>query len=198
MSSNENEVSSSLRMKALTEIRLSRKRKRQEINIANLSSIKNRKHDEPRARAANTMRRIIDVDLVISELKNGCRKCKSQPLLLTNAIQDDSLSVNRLGIVCPNCKEINFVLLHSSETEEKMVLGCIHTCQGHSHLEAFMSIVGLPCMNKGKFEQLERRVPNAVERTAGNSCSKWMEKEKSLGSGFPVQKTLKGAYDTSW
>ena len=25
-----------------------------------------------------------------------------------------------------------------------------------------------------------------------------MEKEKSLGSGFPAQKTLKGAYDTSW
>ena len=25
-----------------------------------------------------------------------------------------------------------------------------------------------------------------------------MEKEKSLRSGFPVQKTLKGAYDTSW
>ena len=102
MSSNEKELSSSLRMKALTEIRLSRKRKRQEINIANLSSIKKRKHDEPRAGATNTMRRIIDVDLVISELKNGCRKCKSHSLLLTNAIQDDSLSVNRLGIVCPN------------------------------------------------------------------------------------------------
>ena len=25
-----------------------------------------------------------------------------------------------------------------------------------------------------------------------------MEKEKSLGFGFPVQKTLKGAYDISW
>ena len=79
-----------------------------------------------------------------------------------------------------------------------MVLGCIHTCQGHSHLEAFLSIVGLPRMNQGKFKQLERRVRGAVERTASNSCSKWMEKEKSLTSGFPVQKTPKGAYDTSW
>ena len=37
-----------------------------------------------------------------------------------------------------------------------------------------------------------------MERTASNSCSKWIEKEKSLGSGFPVQKTLKGAYNISW
>ena len=66
MSSNEKEVSSSLRMKALTEIRLSRKRKKQEINIANLSSIIKQKHDEPRAGATNTMRRITDVNLVIS------------------------------------------------------------------------------------------------------------------------------------
>ena len=74
MSSNEREVSSSLRMKALTEIRLFRKRKRQEINIAKLSSIKKRKHEEPRAGATNTMRRITDVNLVIRELKNRCRK----------------------------------------------------------------------------------------------------------------------------
>ena len=94
MPSNEKEVSSSLRMKDLTEIRLSRKRKRQEINIANLSSIKKRKHEEPRAGATNTMRRIIDVNLVIRELKHGCRKCKSHPLLLTNVIQDDSLCVS--------------------------------------------------------------------------------------------------------
>ena len=52
-------------------------------------------------------------------------------------------------------------------------------------------------MNQGKFKQLERRVGGAVERTASNSRSKWMKK-KSLGSGFPVQKTLKGAHDTSW
>ena len=104
-SSNEKEVSSSLRMKALTEICLSQKRKRQEINIANLSSIRKLKHDEPRARATNTMRRIIDVNVVISELKNGFQRCKSHPLLLTNAIQDDSLSVNRLEIVGPNCNE---------------------------------------------------------------------------------------------
>ena len=66
------------------------------------------------------MRRIIDVNLVIS--KNGSRKCKSYPLLLTNAIQDDILSVNRLKIVFPNCNEKNFVLLHSSEVEEKWSL----------------------------------------------------------------------------
>ena len=90
MSSNEKEVSSSLRMKALTEIRLSRKRKRQEINIANLSSIKKRKHDEPRAGATNTMRGIIDVNLVISELKNGCSEnvrvahcCSQMPFKMT-------------------------------------------------------------------------------------------------------------------
>ena len=38
MFSNKKEVSSSLRMKALTEIRLSRKGKRPEINIANLTT----------------------------------------------------------------------------------------------------------------------------------------------------------------
>ena len=182
MSSNEKEVSSFLRMKALTEIRLSRKRNRQEINITKLRFIKKRKREELRAGATNAMRRIIDVNLVIRELKNRCRKCKSHPLLLTNAIQDDSLSVNRLEIVCPNCNEKNSLLLHSSEVEEKMALDVYI----HSHLEAFLSIVGLPCMNQGKFIQLERPVGGAVERTASNSCSKLMEKEESLGSGFPV------------
>ena len=61
--------------------------------------------------------------------------------------------------------------------------------------KAFLLIVGLPCMNQAKFKQLERRVGGAVERTTNNSCSKWMEKEKLLRSGFAVQKTLKG---TSW
>ena len=58
--------------------------------------------------------------------------------------------------MCPNSNEKNYVLLHSSEVEEKMVLGCIHTCQGHSHLEVYLSIFGLPCMNQGKFKQSER------------------------------------------
>ena len=128
MSSNEKKVASSLRMKAVNENRLSQKGKRQEMNIAKLSSIKKQKFEEPRAGATNIIRSITDVDLVIRELKYGYTKYKSHPLLLTDAIRGDSLSVDRLEIVCRNCYEKNYVLLHSSEVEENMVLGCIHTC----------------------------------------------------------------------
>ena len=83
MSSNGKELFSSLRMKALTEIPLSRKRKRQEINIVKLNSIEK---EEPQAGVTNTIRRIVDVNLVFRELKNGCNKCKSHPLLLTDGI----------------------------------------------------------------------------------------------------------------
>ena len=86
MSSNEKEVSSSLRMKAPTEIRLSLKRKRQEINIAILSSIKKRKHKEPRTGATNTMRRTTDVNLPKKMDADNVRVthcCSQMPLKMT-------------------------------------------------------------------------------------------------------------------
>ena len=95
------------------------------------------------------MRRITDVNLVISELKNGCRRCKSHPLLLTNATQDDSLSVNRLEVVCPNCNEKNYVLLHSVKVEEKMVLGCYTLVKDIATWKLFYQLLG-PLDKSGK------------------------------------------------
>ena len=75
MSSCGKKVASFLRMKTVDENRISRKRKRQETNIY-CKAVLHQKQNfvKPRAGATNTIRRIIDVDLVIRELKKWMQK----------------------------------------------------------------------------------------------------------------------------
>ena len=42
-----------------------------------------------------------------------------------------------------------------------MVLGCLHTGEGHIHLEAFTAIAGIPCVAERKF-RLKNLSKNSV------------------------------------
>ena len=51
------------------------------------------------------LRRIVDFQLLIRELKNGCRYCRQRPQLLSEGILPDQRSQNpdKIQIMCPNC-----------------------------------------------------------------------------------------------
>lgn len=180
---------------------LARKRKKEKQNAQNQTRVgnlnaKKRKLDEQQD-IPETFRRIIDLNTLVWQLKDGCIKCNKKPLLLTNVDFDEKCSFNRLAVICGKCQKKNFLTLHSQEVEEKMVLGALQTGQGFSHLDAFMAIVGLPCFAGQKFKLLERKVGKSIETVAIESCEKWREEEKNIESENPDSK-LTGAYDTSW
>ena len=103
-----------------------------------------------------------------------------------------------MRVVCENCQTQNSLIIHSREVEERLVLSCLHTGIGHSHLEALLNITGLPCMAEGTFKGVERSVGHTVETALSESCTKWKNEEKKLESSVDTDSQLKGAYDTSW
>ena len=103
------------------------------------------------------VRRIADFDLIIDQLETGCRKCKVSPLKITNADLSYTLHPNRTRVVSENCQTQNSLIIHSWEVEERLVLSCLHTGIGHSHLEALLNITGLPCMAEGYFQRCGKK-----------------------------------------
>ena len=177
MMEGENIDSRAVRLNAAKQSSLSRKRAEKETKIENLNTKKrrieiNEQKEKPR------VRRIVGLDSLVLQLRNGCSKCKRSPLYLAGTSFENNCSVNRLEIICDKCNCKNIVTLHSNEVEEEMMLGCIHTGLGHSHLEALLSITGFPCMAEGKFKAIERKVGAAVESIARESCEKWREQKR--------------------
>ena len=66
-----------------------------------------------------------------------------------------------------------------------MVLGTLQTGQGFSHLDAFVTILGLTCSADGKFKEIERRVVEVIEAVARESCEMQRE-EKNLKTITPM------------
>ena len=48
-------------------------------------------------------------------------------------------------VICQNLNNKCKIKIHSDEVEEKLVLGSLHIGIGFTHVEALLSIVGLPC-----------------------------------------------------
>ena len=102
-----------------------------------------------------------------------------------------------MRVACENCQTQNSWIIHSSETEERLVLNCRHTGIGHSHMEA-LSNIGHPCMAEDTFKGVERSVGHTVETALSESCTKWKNEEKKLESSVDTDSQWKRAYDTSW
>ena len=65
--------------------------------------------------------------------------------------------------------------------EERLVLSCLHTAIGHSHLEAILNVTGLPCMAEGTFKGVERSVGYTVETALSGACNEHnLEKGKVI------------------
>ena len=87
--------------------------------------------------------------------------------------------------MCRCCKRFSHVSINNStQINEKFVLTCLHTCTGHSHIDSYLNIAGLPSISNQKFKGFERKVGKEIEQVPKESCKKWkkaeLEKEKKL------------------
>ena len=80
--------------------------------------------------------------------------------------------------MCRSCKRLSYVSINNStEINEKFVLACRHTRTGHSHLDSFLNIVGLPSITNQKFKGIERKVGKEIEQVEEQSFKKWKKAE---------------------
>ena len=84
-----------------------------------------------------------------------------------------------MRVVCENCQTQNSLIIRSREVEGRLVLSCLHTGIGHSHLEALLNITGLP---EDTFKGVQRSVGHTVETALSESCTKWKNEEKESES----------------
>ena len=101
---------------------------------------------------------IADFKLIVKQLEEGCQKCMSSPLLLTDSILGLNSYPNRLVVLCHKCDSENRIAIHLEEVEDKVALASIHTGTGHSHTESNFSIIGLPSIADRSFKDRERKV----------------------------------------
>ena len=84
----------------MEEITNSKKRKREirneKLRKARQAQFENRQ----RVERISQFRRIADFELIVKQLEEGCQKCVSLPLLLTDSILDLNSYPNRLVVLC--------------------------------------------------------------------------------------------------
>ena len=87
--------------------------------------------------------------------------------------------------MCRSCKRLSYVSINNStEINEKFVLACLHTRTGHSHLDSYLNIVGLPSITNQKFKGIERKVGKEIEQVEEESFKKWKEAEIVINSFY--------------
>ena len=145
-----------------------RKRKhakeRNEILYNNLSLPKLRRDDKS---FADDFRRVVDFHLLIRELKNGCHYCRQRPLLLSKGILQDqrSQSPDKIQIWRWSCKRLSHGSINNStEINGKFVLACLHTGTGHSHLDSYLNIVGLPSISNQKSKAWKEKLAKKLNK----------------------------------
>ena len=79
---------------------------------------------------------------------------------------------------------------NSTEINEKFVLACLHTGTGHSHLDSYQNIVGLPSITNQKFKGIERKVGKEIEQVEEESFKKWKEAEIVINNYFSKYRLL--------
>ena len=111
----------------MKEITNSKKRK-QEIRNEKLMKARQAKFQKrQRVDKISQFRRIADFELIVKQLEEGCKKCMSSPLLLTDSILGRNSYPNRLVVRCHKCDSENRIAIHSEEVEDKVALASIHT-----------------------------------------------------------------------
>ena len=106
----------------MEEITNSKKRKR-EIRKEKLRKARQAKFEKrQRVEKISQLRRIADFELIVKQLEEGCQKCMSSLLLLTDSILGLNSFPNRLVVLCHRCDFENRIAIHSEEVEDKVIL----------------------------------------------------------------------------
>ena len=116
-----------------------------------------------------------------------------------------------LHVKCKDCKEENKIKpYHSHRTgrggpktvtlNSRAALAMIHTGQGHSHLKADLSILGVGAMTSATFKAREREVGSAIESVCQESCARYRAKEKAESDMVDSNgdALISAAYDGAW
>ena len=91
--------------------------------------------------------------------------------------------------MCESCKRLSHVSINNStEINEKFVLAYLPTGTGHSHLDSYLNIVGLPSISNQKFKV--RKVCKEIEQVAEESC----EKLKKAELGWTAARKTEGIF----
>ena len=182
----------------MEEIINSKKRKR-EIRNEKLRKARQAQFEKrQRMEKISQFRRNSDFELLVKQLEEGCQKCMSSPLLLTDSILGLNSYPNRLVVLCHKCDSENRIAIHSEEAEDKVALASIHTGIEHSHIEGIFSIIGLPSIAYRSFKDREHKVGTAIEEVAKDSFHTWKLEEQKIELELTGTKSLKGCYDMSW
>ena len=87
--------------------------------------------------------------------------------------------------MCRSCKRLSHVSINNlTEINEKFVLARLHTGTGHSHLDSYLNIIGLPSISNKKFKGIERKVGKEIEQVEKESRKKWKEGEIVINSFY--------------
>ena len=87
--------------------------------------------------------------------------------------------------MCRSCKRLSYVSTNNStEINEKFVLACLHTRTGHSQLDSYLNIVGIPSITNQQFKGIERKVGKEIEQVEEESFKKWKEAEIVINSFY--------------
>ena len=155
---------------------------------------------------------IVNLKLLGEGLRQ-CQKCHAGPLSLDD-ICKTPMRIG-LGVVlhvkCKDCKEENKIKpYHSHRTgrrgpktvklNSRAALAMIHTGQGHSHLKADLSILGVGAMTSATFKAREREVGSAIESVCQESCARYRAKEKAESNMVDSNgdALISVAYDGAW
>ena len=65
------------------------------------------------------------------------------------------------------------------DINSRVVLGCLHTGIGETHLNNFLGTLNIPSLNTVTFKNREREIGHAVESVAKQSCEKVMNDERN-------------------
>ena len=111
-------------MAHLIAARNAKKRKR-EMRNSHLENLRKKQKLEPVQETDNCpgIRRIADIDLIIKQLQEGCKKCLFGLIMLPESDLSDVNHLNSLMVICQNCKHRSKVKIHSDEVEDKIILG---------------------------------------------------------------------------
>lgn len=155
---------------------------------------------------------IINMKNLVEGLQK-CSSCNEGPLLLEDMRR--SPSREGLGAViyvpCNNCGNENQVKAYethrtgsrgpeSTSLHTNAALAMLHTGQGHTSLNATLSLLGVGSISADTLKKHERNVGQAVEAVCEASCERWRDKEKEVAEEVDAEgnSLISVSYDGAW